>query len=104
MSLPAGADILVSFASGNRDDAVFAEPDRFDPVRANARRHLTLGHGAHFCLGAPLARLEMKLALEGFCERFPGTRLKPGFEMDYAPSLIFRVPVALPVSLGPPAP
>jgi cytochrome P450 len=99
VTIPAKADILVSFASGNRDDQMFPDADSFDVKRANARRHLTLGNGAHVCLGAPLARLEMKIALEEFVKRFPLVRLKPGVKMDYASSLIFRVPMALPVLL-----
>jgi cytochrome P450 len=55
----AGDKVVVSFASANRDEAVFADPDRFDPTRA-PNPHLAFGHGPHFCLGAHLARVQMK--------------------------------------------
>ena len=55
----AGDKVVVSFASANRDETVFAEPDRFDPGR-QPNPHLTFGHGPHFCLGAHLARVQMK--------------------------------------------
>ncbi|WP_045234634.1 cytochrome P450, partial [Deinococcus pimensis] len=55
--IPAGSWTVAWIGSANRDDAVFAEPDRFDP-RRSPNRHLAFGHGIHFCLGAPLARLE----------------------------------------------
>lgn len=55
----AGDKVVVSFTSANRDDAVFAEPDRFD-VHRDARAHLAFGHGPHFCLGAHLARVQLR--------------------------------------------
>lgn len=56
--IAAGDKVVVSFASANRDEAVFAEPDRFD-VERNAKAHLAFGHGPHFCLGGHLARVQM---------------------------------------------
>jgi cytochrome P450 len=55
----AGEKVVVSFTSANRDESVFAEPDRFD-VRRSPNPHLTFGHGPHFCLGAQLARVQMR--------------------------------------------
>jgi cytochrome P450 len=55
----AGDKVVVSFASANRDETVFADPDGFDPAR-QPNPHLTFGHGPHFCLGAHLARVQMK--------------------------------------------
>ncbi len=57
--IAAGDKVVVSFASANRDEAVFADPDAFD-IRRNAKAHLAFGHGPHFCLGAHLARVQMK--------------------------------------------
>jgi cytochrome P450 len=56
--IAAGEKVVVSFASANRDESVFADPDRFD-VDRNAKAHLAFGHGPHFCLGAHLARVQM---------------------------------------------
>ena len=55
-------------ASANRDEAQFPQPDLFD-IGRTPNRHLTFGYGIHFCLGAPLARLESKIALEAMLER-----------------------------------
>ena len=63
--IPAGAKVLVLLGSGNRDDAEFGEPDRFDIHRDGARRHLSFGKGIHHCLGAPLARLEARVRARG---------------------------------------
>ena len=62
-AVPAGARVALLPASANRDDRVFADPDRFDLGR-DTSRELSFGHGPHFCLGAPLARLEITIALE----------------------------------------
>jgi cytochrome P450 len=68
--VPAGARVLLLTGSANRDEQVFSEPDRFD-IRRQPNEHLALGIGVHFCLGAALARLEARVALEEFGRRFP---------------------------------
>jgi cytochrome P450 len=72
--VPAGDVVLVSTASANRDEEVFAEPDRLLPGRGGPR-HLAFGHGAHHCLGANLARIGLDAALERLAARLPGLRL-----------------------------
>jgi cytochrome P450 len=96
-TLPAGDNVILMLASGNRDPEVFAEPDRLDIRRPNARDHLSFGHGNHLCLGAPLARLEARVVLEEVSTRLPGLRLTPGVELEFAPNVSFRGPLSLPV-------
>jgi cytochrome P450 len=74
-TIPAGAWVTTLIASANRDETVFTDPDRFDPGRGNADDHLAFSGGIHYCLGAPLARLEGEVALAGLAERFPGLEL-----------------------------
>ena len=69
-TVPAGSALLLMLASANRDERHFDEPDRFD-IHRRPGGHLTFGRGAHFCLGAPLARLEGRIALEEVLKRFP---------------------------------
>lgn len=69
-TVPSGSALLLMLASANRDERHFAEPDRFD-IRRKPGGHLTFGRGAHFCVGAPLARLEGRVALEEVLKRFP---------------------------------
>src|SRR5262249_10567867 len=64
----AGQWVIAHMDAANRDETQFPHPDTFD-IRRNPNRHLTLGHGIHFCLGAPLARLEAKIALGVLFER-----------------------------------
>lgn len=71
----AGTPLLVMIGGANRDPAVFEDPARFDVTRRNARAHLSFSAGAHYCLGAQLARLEAAIALEALFDRFPGLHL-----------------------------
>ncbi len=99
VTIPKGAPIMLSLASANRDEDVFEHPHRFDIARKNARRQLTFGNGVHFCLGAPLARLEMKIVFEEFAKRFPKLRLREPDEARHMHTFVFRAPEALPVEL-----
>ena len=72
-ALRAGQLVLVWLAAANRDPAAFPEPERFDPAR-EPNRHLAFEHGPHFCLGAPLARLEARVALTAVLWRLPNLR------------------------------
>jgi cytochrome P450 len=76
VTIPAGARIMVHFASANRDECVFSNADAFAPDRADVVRHIAFGKGIHFCIGAPLARLELGIALPALLQRLPG--LRPG--------------------------
>lgn len=70
VEIPAGSKVLLLNGSANRDPREFTDPDRFD-VRRQIKRHISFGYGAHFCLGAALARMEARIALEGTLARFP---------------------------------
>ncbi len=66
----------------NMDPDMFEDPFTMNIHRSNNKKHLTFGNGPHFCLGAPLARLEMKLALEAFIQRFSRIEAVSGFELE----------------------
>jgi cytochrome P450 len=95
----AGEFVGVSVIAANRDPAVFADPDRFDPSRPNARRHLAFAQGPHVCLGVHLARLEARIGLGALTRRFPGLRLDPDRPAAIS-GLVFRKPPALHVVWG----
>lgn len=78
IAIPAGARIMAHFASANRDACVFAEADTFDPDRPDLARHIAFGKGIHFCIGAPLARLELGIALPALLTRLRGLRAGGG--------------------------
>jgi cytochrome P450 len=71
-TMPAGGKVLLLLGSGNRDGRVWERPDVYDIDRAWPTHHLAFGHGIHVCLGAALARLEMRVSLEEFLARHPG--------------------------------
>jgi cytochrome P450 len=95
-----GDGVIVVMAAANRDGAVYPDPDRFDITRyagpRPARRHLGFSLGIHYCLGAPLARLEAGVAIGALLRRAPGLALAPE-ELEHLPSLIHRGLRTLPV-------
>ena len=96
----AGDLVAVSVTAANRDPETFPEPDRFDPLRPNAKRHLAFASGPHVCIGVHLARLEAHTAVRRVLERLPGLALDP--ERSAAPrGLVFRKPPQLEVTWRP---
>jgi len=94
--LPKGAFVVAAMGAANRDPAHFADPDRLDVARAD-NRHIAFGFGIHFCLGAPLARVEGQIALQSLLRRMPGLRLT-GPEPEWRESSTLRGLKALPVA------
>ncbi|MFJ2784451.1 MULTISPECIES: cytochrome P450 [unclassified Streptomyces] len=95
--IPAGQYVLVGIGALDRDPARFPDPDRFD-VRRETKGHLAFGHGIHYCLGAPLARLEGRIALRTLLDRFPGLELDPrAAPWEWIPGLLLRGVRHLPV-------
>ena len=95
--IEAGEEAVLWFGSANRDEVVFPNADAFDIRRANASRHLTFGIGTHFCLGAPLARLEGAIAIEALLTRFPEMRRADDGPLPRMPSLQHRGVRSLPL-------
>ncbi len=90
VTVPAGDLVIASIGAANRDPAVFADPDRYDPVRPNAGQHLAFARGPHACVAAGLARCEAAIALEVLLD-LPGVRLD--HERSAPPrGLVFRKP------------
>jgi cytochrome P450 len=79
VTIAKGEAVLTPLAAANRDPAHFAEPDRFDVARTN-NAHLSFGHGAHHCVGAGLARLELQVAFGALARAFPTLRLATSYE------------------------
>lgn len=92
-----GQRVFAFMNSANRDPDAFDDPERFD-IGRQQNPHVTFGHGIHFCLGAPLARLEAQIAAARLAERLPGIRLCSGVP-EWHDSLILRGVKALPVQL-----
>ena len=95
VTIPAGSNILLALGSANYDEQLFPEPDRFDITRSNAKEHVSFGRGTHFCIGAPLARLELKVLLEELTSRYPNLTLAAGQEVEYIRTIAFRGPKRL---------
>ncbi|MET8244337.1 cytochrome P450 [Streptomyces sp. NPDC005202] len=104
--IPRGTPVLAGYSAAGRDPAAHGpDADRFDVTRSarpGAVRHLSLGHGAHYCLGAPLARLEATVALERLFTRFPGLELAvPEHELARNAGFVGNSVRTLPVRLAP---
>jgi cytochrome P450 len=96
VTIPAGQRCLLLVGAANRDTVAFAEPDRFDPHRADGKDHLSFGYGPHFCIGAALARLEARIAFTRLAAAIPRLRLAPGYASLYKPNVAFRAHRSLP--------
>jgi unspecific monooxygenase len=93
---PRGTKLCLYYASANHDPQQFAQPERFDIAR-DPNPHLAFGLGLHYCIGAPLARVELQAALGVLLRRLPKLRLAEGAVLEYIPKNVFRYLKALPV-------
>lgn len=100
--IPQGTPVLAAYTAAGRDEAFHGpDADRFDVTRPAAGRHLSFGHGAHYCVGAPLARLEATIALERLFTRFPDLDLAvPEPELPYLHSFIGNSVESIPIRLA----
>jgi cytochrome P450 len=101
--IPAHRQVLVCLAAANRDPSAFPDADRLD-INRSRRSHLGFGHGIHFCLGAPLARLEARIAFSTLLGRFPHIQLavpRADLAWTHGDGLVLRGLASLPVILGP---
>jgi cytochrome P450 len=96
--IPQGEMMLGVLGSANRDETVFDNPNELQITR-EPNRHLSFGQGIHFCLGAPLARMEAQIAFTTLLRRLPELRLKnPPLSLRWRPSIFLRGLAALPVN------
>lgn len=99
--LEAGQAVFAAITAANRDPAVFEDPDRMDLDR-RPTAHVAFGHGAHFCVGAALARLEMNVTMPHLAHRYPELAPAWGDEgLDYQPAVVMKTVKRIPVALGP---
>jgi len=98
-----GDELLLMYASANRDPEQFDDPERYDVTRAK-NQHVAFGWGTHFCLGASVARLELRIMFEELMKRIPDMRLADGFVPRMVPSVFTRGPEAVRVEFTPSSP
>jgi len=97
--LRTGDQVLLMYGAANSDDRAFERPDHFDVTRRH-NHHVAFGFGTHFCLGANLARLELRVVFEELLRRAPRFRLVPGSEPEFAPGYFTRTLTELRVEFG----
>lgn len=90
VTIPAGESVLLLYSSGNRDEERFPRAAHYDPDRTNLTEHLAFGLGLHYCLGAYLARMELRVVLEVLTTRLPGLSLVPDQPITYTSDLTLR--------------
>ncbi|MEU4740428.1 cytochrome P450 [Actinosynnema sp. NPDC023658] len=100
VTIPKDSVVVVSLSGGNRDGSRFPDPDRLDITR-QAAGHLAFGHGIHYCLGAPLARMEGEIAIGTLFDRFDVTLTADPDTLPWRPVTLIRGLQTLPVSLTP---
>jgi cytochrome P450 len=96
MTIPARQPLVAWIGSANHDENQFPQPVRFD-IERKPNKHLAFGQGIHYCLGAPLARLEASIALQGMLDRFSSIQLAPGAELKRIPSILIYGLHSLPI-------
>ncbi|MFN3257274.1 MAG: cytochrome P450 [Ilumatobacter sp.] len=102
VEISAGDTVFLGIGAANRDPAVFERPDDLVLARPNAHRHLGYGYGLHFCLGAPLARLETDVAIGRLVDRLPGLRLAVDESaLSWGATILGRGLTTLPVTVSP---
>ncbi|WP_089156258.1 cytochrome P450 [Micromonospora sp. NBS 11-29] len=95
--VPANRMVMASVVSANHDERQFPDPERFDP-RRRLQQQIAFGHGIHYCLGGPLARMEGRVALEAVLDAFADLRITPDAQIEYHPDGLFgarRMPVTV---------
>ncbi|MCU0497409.1 MAG: cytochrome P450 [Anaerolineae bacterium] len=98
MKIELGDVVLASLVAANRDPAVFPDPDRFDIEREGLNKHIAFGNGIHYCLGAPLARLEGQIAVNALVQHFPQIELAVSLkELRWTESLLLHGMKQMPV-------
>lgn len=95
--ISAGDRVFLMLGSGNLDEDHFADGATFDPQRQHGSKHLSFGHGIHFCIGATLARLEARVALQELAQSLPGLRLASDRPVEFLPNAAFRIVATLPL-------
>ncbi len=103
VDIPAGAKVRLVYASANRDEKRFTDPEQFliDRPTADLRKHVAFGHGPHACLGSALARAEIKVALETVLRRLPGIELDPAADPTRCTALVSNGFLTIPVRWDP---
>ncbi|MEU8138786.1 cytochrome P450 [Streptodolium elevatio] len=97
VTIPAGETVMLLYGAANRDAEIFPDPEVFDAFRT-PNNHLAFGNGPHFCLGAALARLEIKVAFEEILKRLPDLALEEGVTLHHHPSSFIRGLAEMPVT------
>ncbi len=102
VAIPAGSQVLLLWGAANRDEAVFECPAKYDVERPNVKEHVGFGNGIHFCIGAPLARMELAVAFEQMFARTRNLRFAPGTEQHVNESTpLFRGPAEVHIEFDP---
>lgn len=97
VEIPKGSTVFVLFGAGNHDETVYANGDEFRLGAELERPHLSFGKGVHFCIGAALARVELRIAFGELVRRMPNLRLADGADVRRMPSFLFCGLRSLPV-------